>query len=107
VRSLYEDFLDLGLTVTRTCNVCAKRLIKTIPLQEFDFDETGDDVGVGVSEVTACSDCWRKCLTDLAVALEALPPSVREATMESQDGMETLIEAVVTAARAKRIKEGT
>ena len=104
--SLAEDFRALGLFISPTCNVCAKKVSKEIPLDDFDFDETGEDVGVTVAGVAACADCWRKCLTDLADALSALPPSLRAATMESGEGMETLIETVVATARVKRIKEG-
>lgn len=108
--TLADDFKALGMFGTEgmvlkvTCAVCGLKVEGEIPLEEFDFDETPENAAVRVAGVSACSGCWRGCLSDLAKALERLPTTVREAVLASTHGMEDLIESVVTSARAKWIR---
>lgn len=108
--SLADDFRALGLmpgeTFKPTCKVCSQTLSQVLTLDDFDFDETPEAVGVKFGDVAACSACWRLTLTDMSAVLASLPSEVREGILENEDGMNDLIDKVLSTNRIKRIKEG-
>lgn len=102
--TMLDDFKSLGLVVTNTCTVCTKRCVGEIPLEEFDFDETCEDVAVKLSSVFACSACWRTCLSDLATEMRVLPTDEQVLVFTSNIRMEKLMDQVVRQARKRRLE---
>lgn len=85
--------------MTLRCSVCDSVLGLVLPLDQFDFDETPEDVGATLGAVVACSDCWRRLMTAAVDALSMMKQETARAVLSEDRSMLELLDTLIERER--------